>query len=437
MNDRVNRRGKILLGVSGLLALVILLFVPVAHAYETRGGEDVTVGPDEVIEDDLYVSAYTFTLEGTVQGDLVVMGSNITINGDVEGDLLVMAQSVIVKGNVADDVRIGAGVIVLADNAQVGDDLLTFGYSLETEADTSVGGDVVFAGNQSLLAGTIGGDANVASTGLELRGHVEGNLKADLGGAGEQMRFSPFSFMANVPPVPTVPGGLTLGETASVAGNLDYSSPTRAGVALEKVGGEISYEEEARADEQPAQVWRNRIFGNLRRFVALTLVGLLMIWVVPQATQDLAGTLREKPFPSLGWGILTVVGVSIAFFVIVLATLLLALLLNLVTLNGLMGTVVILGTLALLALVVLFGVAFAYVTKIVVAYLGGRLILGGVEADWVQNPIIPLILGLFIFVILTAIPWVGGLFNFIAVLMGLGSLWLLGAQLLRRSEPQS
>ena len=36
-------------------------------AFESRGGENVVIAAGEVIEDDLYVMAGTFTLDGTIE----------------------------------------------------------------------------------------------------------------------------------------------------------------------------------------------------------------------------------------------------------------------------------------------------------------------------------------------------------------------------------
>src|SRR3989304_5776128 len=72
----------------GLVAIFALALAIPARAFDGRGGDTVTIPAGEVIEDDLYVGAGTFTLDGVVKGDLIVAGSTITINGTVEGDLL-------------------------------------------------------------------------------------------------------------------------------------------------------------------------------------------------------------------------------------------------------------------------------------------------------------------------------------------------------------
>jgi len=83
----MKRTSKVLTGLA-IIALLTLTIVTPARAFVARTGEDVVIAADEVIEDDLYVSAATFTLDGTVKGDLAVAAQTITINGTVEGDLM-------------------------------------------------------------------------------------------------------------------------------------------------------------------------------------------------------------------------------------------------------------------------------------------------------------------------------------------------------------
>jgi protein-S-isoprenylcysteine O-methyltransferase Ste14 len=88
-------------------------------------------------------------------------------------------------------------------------------------------------------------------------------------------------------------------------------------------------------------------------------------------------------------------------------------------------------------LVFFFSIAVTYVTKVVVSFLGGRLILAGLKPDWAEGRIWPLVVGVILFVIVTAIPILGWLVNLAVVLLGLGALWLLGRDIYqqRRAAP--
>ena len=172
-------------GLIGLICLVLFTLAPMALAFEGRGGDTVVIGADEVIEDDLYVGAGTFILDGTLKGDLIAGGSIIEINGTIEGDLIAAGQTVVVRGTVTDDVRIAGQALTLGDDAQVGDDVVAVGFSIEGKKGSSVGGDFIYAGYQALLAGDVAEDVGVAVGGLQLSGSVGGDVKAEVGEAGE------------------------------------------------------------------------------------------------------------------------------------------------------------------------------------------------------------------------------------------------------------
>jgi cytoskeletal protein CcmA (bactofilin family) len=444
-------------GLIGLLCLVLFTLVPAALAFEIREGDNIVIGADEVIEDDLYVGAETFTLNGTIKGDLLVAGSTIKINGTVEddliavggtieingtveGDLIAAGQSVVVSGTVMDDARIAGQVLTLDSGAQVGDEVLAAGLSIEGKKGSSVGGGFIYGGYQALLAGDVAQDLTVAVGGLKLSGSIGGDVKAEVGEAGEGP--PPMFFMPGAPPMPSVPLGLTVDDGAHIGGTLDYTSASEWSVPAGIVAGAITrHEPEIEVKEEvvfsPARRATDWFLRHLRRLVTLLLVGLLMIWVVPGWTKRVADALRAKPLPSLGWGVVTIAAFILAILVILIATILVAVVLGVITLGGLAGTTAWIGALTMALLVFFFSIAVTYVTKVVVSFLGGRLILARLKPDWADGRIWPLVVGVVLFIIITAIPILGGLVNLVVVLLGLGALWLLGRDVYRRRRVAS
>jgi cytoskeletal protein CcmA (bactofilin family) len=422
-------------GLISLICLVLFTLAPMALAFESRGGDTVVIGADEVIEDDLYVGAETFTLDGTVKGDLVVGGSTIEINGTVEGDLLAVGQTVVVKGTVKDDARIAGMALILDSEAQVGDDVMAAGFSMEDRKGSSVGGDFVYAGYQALLAGDVAQDLTVAVGGLQLSGSIGGDVKAEVGEPGEGP--PPMFFMPGVPSMPSVPMGLTVDQGARIGGKLDYTSPSQWSIPAGVVGGVVTHhmpeiEVEEEVVVSPARRAADWFLGHLRRLVTLLLAGLLMVWVVPSWTEKATGALRAKPLPSLGWGVVSIAAFFFALLVILIVTILVAVVLGVITLGRLAGTTAWTGALTMALLGFFFSIAVTYVTKVVVSLLGGRLILAPLKRDWAEGRIWPLVVGVVLFVIITAIPILGWLVNLVVVLLGLGALWLLGRDIYRQ-----
>jgi hypothetical protein len=94
----------------------------------------------------------------------------------VEGDLIAAGQSVEIGGTVEDDARIAGQALLLSEDAELGDDLVAASLSLENEPGSTVGGTVMYAGYQALLAGTVEEDVEVAANALELDGRVGGDV---------------------------------------------------------------------------------------------------------------------------------------------------------------------------------------------------------------------------------------------------------------------
>jgi cytoskeletal protein CcmA (bactofilin family) len=441
----LNGRGRIVLALVGLLLVGALVAVPGVYAFEGRGGDVVTIGPDEVIEDDLYVGAGTFTLEGTVQGDLVVFGGTLTINGTVEGDLIAAGQTVVVNGTVEDDARVAGYAITLPGT--IADDVIAAGFSLESEEGASIGGDVVYAGYQALLGGDVGGDLRASGGAVRIVGAVEGDAQVDVGGTEEGEAIPPFyNFMPNVPTVPSIPAGLTLAEGATIGGDLTYTANFRADVPGGAVAGETDFNEyvpdvperEERRPPSPAAQAARWLFRQLRRLASFVLIGFLTMWLVPGWTRTLAKNVEEKPLPSLGWGVVTI-GVFLAgMALLVVLSVLLTVVLGAITLGGLAGRLAVLGGIVTTTAGFSFSIMWRYITTIVVGLLLGQLIFRALNSPAEENRWLPMLLGVVILIVITAVPILGWLAKLAIVLFGLGALWIWGLEALsgpKAAEP--
>ena len=426
----------------GAVAMVLVLLLTVtgsAGAFEQRSGQTVVIEAGEVVNDDLVVAADNFVLNGTVKGDVMVAGGTMIIGpeGVVEGDLMAGGREVVVQGTVKDDVRIAGASLKVESGARIGDDLMGFGYSLETEPGSFVGGSLVFGGSQALLGGEVKEDVSVGAGGLSLQGKVGGDVKAGVGSPKNAMPFSPFTFMPDMPSIPTVSNGLTVGPGASVGGKLEYTGEQEASIPAGTVEGPVTYTKPAPKPE-PAVAQREAarlpsfgllaiawLLGLVRNTVTLLIVGLLLAWLAPGLARSGSDLLKSKPWPCLGWGVVAFFGVWVAAAVIVFVAGALALLFAVLTLVKLAALVFAIGMLLASALVVAFVIAAGLLAKIIVGYLIGRLILRGLDPATGAGRVWPLVLGLVILGIAAAIPCLGSVANLIVVLFGLGALWLM------------
>ncbi len=260
----------------------------------------------------------------------------IAPTGVVTGDLMAAGQGVVVEGRVEDDARL-AGMTV-AISGQVGDDLVAAGYSVETQRGSQVGGDVVVFAGQLALDGQVSGNVEVNAAAAAISGEIGGNVQASVGGAGDQPPVSPFQFMPPVPDMPrpaTVPPGLTFGPNARVAGTLRNTAPVEITPPPGVVAGQISYNapppsEAAPAEpvETPAASALKWFLGWLRTLVTLLVAGLLLAYGAPGFLLDSVDVFKQKPLPSLLWGMATIFGFVVAFFLLTTLVLVLVVILG-------------------------------------------------------------------------------------------------------------
>ena len=430
-------RGHWLFVLGGLLLLGALVAVPTVHAFEGRGGDVVNIGPDEVIEDDLYVAAGTFTLDGTVEGDLIVVGGTLTINGTVDGDLIAAGQSVVVNGSVGDDARIAGYALTVPGT--ISDDIIGAGFSLENRAESSVGGDVIYVGYQALLGGEIDGDVNAAGGAVRIAGPIQGDVTVDVGGTDSSDAMPLFyNYIPNLPTVPSAPAGFTVAEGAAIGGDLTYTANVRAEVPGGVVAGATAFqeyvpdveEEEVKPEPSALAVAARWGFRQLRRLVTFLLVGVLTMWLVPRWTLSLAKHVESKPLQSLGWGVVTIGVFAAVMALLVIASVLLTVIFGAVTLGGLAGRFAVLGGLVTTTAGFSFSIIWRYITTIVIGVLVGRLIFRAFKSPAEDNRWLPMVVGVVILIVITAVPILGWLVKLAIVLFGLGALWIWGLEAL-------
>jgi hypothetical protein len=211
---------------------------------------------------------------------------------------------------------------------------------------------------------------------------------------------------------------------AQIGGDLRYKSSSRGEIASgAQVGGDVAYEQGPAEEVQPAQTGASAVLlESLRRFVELLLIGLLLVWLAPRLVRGVGDTVRSQPLLSLGWGVLDFLIVGVLVFVVLAATILLAIVFGLVTLGGLIPAIVSIGILTDAVLMVAFLISVYYLAPVVVSFLGGRVLLGQFQPDREAGRVLPLVIGILLYVILRAIPILGAIVAVVVVLLGLGAL---------------
>jgi len=361
----------------GLATLLILMLMTVfaaapVLAFDGRSGDTVTVPQGEVVDGDLYVMGRNIIIDGTVNGDIFGAGQTITINGTVNGGVTIAGQTLTVNGQVAHGARLAGQTINV--NSSIGRDLVAAGAALNVASTAKIADDLIFSVGTSYVSGRVNGDVKGGAGEVTITNEVGGDVEVTV-------------------------DKLTITSTANIEGNVVYTSENEASIQSgARLGGSTTH----KMPEKPAvPAPFAGIQGKLLGFLMILAAGIIVILLATGRMSAMADSIRTKPWPSLGWGALALFVTPIAALIVI------------ITIIGL--------PVGLIALV-LYGIA-VYLSQIPIGFLIGRLIIrrnGEIESRGLM--IGALALGLVILLVLSLIPYVGGLVGLLTIVFGLGSL---------------
>ena len=179
MLKQTKRRINWLLVWSLVLTLVFGL-AGTALAVEVRGGDTVTIGKTEVIDDDLVVSGNTVVIDGVIKGDLVAVGNKVIVNGKVDGSLIMAGQTLELNGQVGGTVYSAGAALSVGQGTAVARNLFFAGYSYTAAKGSVINRDNLLAGYQAILNGEVKRNLLAGLGALELNGAVGGDVNAEV-----------------------------------------------------------------------------------------------------------------------------------------------------------------------------------------------------------------------------------------------------------------
>ena len=423
-----------------LIALALLGALSSARVRAVEFDDDGLIAADEVIDDDVFLSAETVRVDGTVNGNLFASGSTVLINGVVNGNLLVnggegkidgdvngsaalFGKALSVSGPIAGSIYSLGGSILLHSSGSVGRNLIFTGFGLETRPGSTVGRDLLTAGSQAVIAGCIDRNVSAEVRGLELKGSIGGDLRAQV---SEPESARPFTLPWTGAPA-VIGSGLRVEDDAQIEGTLTYVSPVEQDEAIKITpGAGIDYQRSGEPEKHPfEQKARKWLRSRVRDFVTLLVIGAMVAWQLPTLLKNSASRARSQPFPAAIRGLGMIILGSIGALILALLILLLGIMLGVITFGKLALAVFILGFSGLILALALFWLTAAYGSKMVVAYMVGNLALERLASDMPVKVIGPLLLGLALYMTLRSIPILGWLIGAATTLVGLGALWML------------
>jgi len=412
-----------------LVAVLSLGVTSTAYAAEFREGDVVIIAAGEVIDDDLILSAQRVEVYGTITGDAILFGQTVIMDGVVEGSLVVGAQVIQIGGEVQGSTYLGGQTAAIGASAVVMRNLYFGGLSIDLQSGASVNRSAYIAGYQAALDGTISDDAYVGLGSLSVAGAIGGNVYGTVSVNADEDDTWP-TYMPGM--MPMQDPGINISDDAQIGGEVL--------VELEEVVTDVDIQPEAvrYIPERAARSFTaNLVRQRIGDFIGLLLVGLLFLGVFPETIRRLRVSVEEKPAQSLGWGLLVIV----LFFVLlpaVIGLLILAVILGgVVSFGTLVPEILGLGSATLFLIGAVFTFVMSVLSKIVVSYLVGRLILvrldQAVEGFWAK--VGALALGLLLYEMLRAIPFgLGFIVGMLMTWIGVGAVYFLIREMLSRKS---
>lgn len=343
----------------------------------TKSGETIIIPQGQTVNETLYASGESIKIQGTVNGDVMCAGNSIRVEGLINGDLLCAGQTITVTGLVNGNIRSAGEALNL--EGQVTRNVMFFGQTLTQTTQSIVNGEMFLGAQNTTIDGTVGKKVTGGVDKVALNGFIG---SADISGTR-----------------------VTVGPSASISGNLTYSSDNEAqidpgasisGVITQqppKVNGEEFKEAFAKIAGAIFLVWK------ITMFIMLLTAAILVAWIFPKFSQAVITSMTARPLNAILWGLALFVGSCIV--IVLLAA----------TIVGI--------PLAILAFIVFSLIGF--LARIMVAIFVGDFIMRKVRKA--KTPLVlSAIIGVFASWILYQIPVLGILVSIIAGFWSLGAL---------------
>jgi uncharacterized Tic20 family protein len=176
--------------------------------------------------------------------------------------------------------------------------------------------------------------------------------------------------------------------------------------------------------DEPTNVTLDWILKHSRLFISYLVIGILMIWWLPQQNEMWTDKVGERPFATFGAGLVFYIVGFVGGALLLMLLIAVGVGLVAITFPGLAltwgGITISAWSLAFW----LFILLVAYASKVIVAYWGGRWLIRRFVPK-AQRRIWPLLLGLTLLVLLIAIPYAGWAISFAVTFVGMGAVALV------------
>lgn len=363
--------------LSIILSIVFLtiLFNP-AWATQFRFGDNLLFSPEKKIDDDLITAGGKIKFDGNLSGDLLAAGNTIVQNGTVGGSFMAVAQNIDISGPISQSSRVASQYLNITSS--VNQNLIAFAQKVDLKTNGYVGKDLHTFCAELNIDGKVGRNLKGAAGTVTISGTIKGDIDMEV-------------------------DKLILLSTARVKGNINYESSKEVDIQEGAVVlGKTEWKKTEPSQKKPAP--GKFILKKFLTFLGLFIVGLILIPLFKEQTQRIKGNLKKSLLKSIGMGFIFLV----CMFILLVISIMLSL--------------VIVGLpLAVLSAVTILSMFF--LSEIAVAAGLGDWLLVSITKNGGISPILSFLVGLFILVVLTSIPYfIGTLFYLVILFVGTGAI---------------
>ncbi len=382
------------------MTLVLFVLALPLYGFTHISGDTVEITTE--IQDDVYAFGNNVHLLTDLPQDFVSAGGNVRVGANVGADLIAAGGTVHVLGNVGEVARIAGGRVNI--DSEIANDLVVAGGQVNIKRDALIGADLVVNGG---------------------RVHIDGDIRGRIIANGGTIYINgPVGQDAIINQV----GKLDIGPAAVLEGDLRYASNQQASIDQQaQIAGEIDYT----FLERP--FWQRRITpieplalltatflgGKLVSFFSLFILGILLMLFIPRAFERFNQRMSASLGKCAGTGAIALLGTPLAILVIFLICVFLF-----ITVIGSGTGLMLLASNLILGLVYLI---FVYTSTVFLSYLLGRKILSKTSLNFNRFgwKVLAYFIGLVILSAAFALPFIGWLVRFAAMLFGVGALVLV------------
>lgn len=379
---------RLMFSVFVLIPLLTLIYRPVSAAQRIYSETTASIVKDQVIEDDVFISAEDVNVQGTINGDLFAAGGNVVVDANVNGNIFVVGGTIKISGEIQGSVMTAGGMVDVT-NANIGGSILLGAGSVTTDDKSKIGGSVVFGA----------GMANIKS--VVLRNIVGGAGSVTVNNAiGKDLVLGV--------------GELFLGSSAKVDGDVTYWSDNKANIDTQAtITGKIEQVVPPQIVDDQRRGWqRDTDLGyTVWSYLSVLVVGFIAIYLFRPQWNNVSGILEKRPMMSILAGVIMML-LAIPLIIVVGLTIL-----------GIQ-LVFVAGVIYLLAI---------YFSKLFFAVVVGRLLTKMLNLNGVSE-YLTFALGLLVYYVVQLVPYLGSMVAFIAFIFGTGASILALVQIIKQNR---